>query len=143
MPDGGFLLVGGRRSYSVEFVPAEGKSNARAIKLPFLDETTDLDENNLYPFVYLSTDGNVFIFANSRSILFDPKTHKVIHEYPVLDGGSRNYPASGMSALLPLKLKLDNPEAIPAEVCKTIAKFKNLIAIFFLIKQLLSDGSNL
>ncbi|KAG6599461.1 Aldehyde oxidase GLOX1, partial [Cucurbita argyrosperma subsp. sororia] len=116
MSDGGFLLVGGRRSYSVEFVPAEGKSNPRAIKLPFLDETTDLDENNLYPFVYLSTDGNVFIFANSRSILFDPKTHTVLHEYPVLEGGSRNYPASAMSALLPLKLPLVNPGSIPAEV---------------------------
>ncbi|XP_022157558.1 aldehyde oxidase GLOX1-like [Momordica charantia] len=116
MPDGGFFLVGGRRSFSVEFVPAEGASNARAIKMPFLDETTDLDENNLYPFVHLSTDGNVFIFANSRSVLFDPKAHTILHEYPILDGGSRNYPASGMSALLPLKLCLDNAEKIPAEV---------------------------
>ncbi|KAG7021294.1 Aldehyde oxidase GLOX1, partial [Cucurbita argyrosperma subsp. argyrosperma] len=116
MPDGGFILVGGRRSFSLEFVPAEGKSNARDINLPFLDETTDLDENNLYPFVFLSTDGNVFIFANSRSILFNPKTRTVLHEYPILDGGSRNYPASGMSALLPLKLQPENSEAIPAEV---------------------------
>lgn len=117
MPDGGFILIGGRRSFNFEFVPREGQSNARAIKLPFLDETTDLDENNLYPFVYLSTDGNVFIFANNRSILLDPKTHAVIHEYPPLDGGSRNYPASGMSVLLPLKLYLNEPEPIPAEVC--------------------------
>lgn len=117
MPDGGFILVGGRRSFSLEFVPAEGKTNPRAIKMPFLDETTDLDENNLYPFVHLSTDGNVFIFANSRSILFNPKTHTVIYEYPILDGGARNYPSSGMSALLPLRLPLENPESIPAEVC--------------------------
>lgn len=117
MPDGGFILVGGRRSFDLEFVPAEGKVNTKAIKMPFLDETTDLDENNLYPFVYLSTDGNVFIFANSRSILFNPKTLTVVNEYPVLAGGSRNYPASGMSALLPLKLSLENPEATPAEVC--------------------------
>lgn len=116
MPDGGFILVGGRRSFSLEFVPAEGKTNPRAIKMPFLDETTDLDENNLYPFVHLSTDGNVFIFANSRSILFNPKTHTVIYEYPILDGGARNYPSSGMSALLPLRLPLENPESIPAEV---------------------------
>ncbi|KAA0061543.1 WSC domain-containing protein [Cucumis melo var. makuwa] len=116
MPDGGFILVGGRRSFDLEFVPPEGKANAKAIKMPFLDETTDLDENNLYPFVHLSTDGNVFIFANSRSILFNPKTQTIVYEYPVLDGGARNYPASGMSALLPLKLSLANPEGTPAEV---------------------------
>ncbi|XP_062088789.1 aldehyde oxidase GLOX1 [Humulus lupulus] len=116
--DGRFLVVGGRRAYSYEFVPAEGESNDKATFLAMLDETTDLDENNLYPFVYLSTDGNVFIFANNRSILLDPKTHEVVREFPALPGGARNYPASGMSALLPIRLDLhsNTNDVVPAEV---------------------------
>ena len=108
--------MGGRRSYSYEYVPPEANTNPKAIKFPFLDETTDMDENNLYPFVHLSTDGSVFIFANNRSVLLDPKTNKIIREFPVLGGGSRNYPASGMSALLPIKLYVQNAAVIQAEV---------------------------
>lgn len=116
LADGSFILVGGRRSYSYEYVPLEGNSNLKAIMFPFLDETTDMDENNLYPFVHLSTDANVFIFANNRSVLLDPKTNKIIREFPVLNGGSRNYPSSGMSALLPIKLYVQNADVIQAEV---------------------------
>nr|GMD41174.1 aldehyde oxidase GLOX1-like [Ipomoea batatas] len=73
--------------------------------LRLLVETTDGHlENNLYPFVYLLPDGNVFLFANDRSIIFNPRTGRTIRELPKLPGGSRNYPASGQSALLPLKL---------------------------------------
>ncbi|OWM77913.1 aldehyde oxidase GLOX1-like [Punica granatum] len=104
LEDGSFIVVGGRKAYSYELVPPTGKPNGQAIYFPFIDETTDLDENNLYPFVHLLPDGNLFVFANSRSILFDPKGNKVIKEFPRLLGGSRNYPASGMSALLPLRL---------------------------------------
>ncbi|KAG6658435.1 aldehyde oxidase GLOX1-like [Carya illinoinensis] len=117
LANGGFILVGGRRSFSYEYVPREGDSNSKAINFPFLNETTDLDENNLYPFVHLSTDGNVFIFANHRSVLLNTQTNTIVRELPVLDGGSRNYPASGMSALLPIKLHhVQNPELIPVEV---------------------------
>ncbi|KAG6662214.1 aldehyde oxidase GLOX1-like [Carya illinoinensis] len=116
LANGDFILVGGRRSYSYEYVPQEGASNQKSIKFPFLDETSDLDENNLYPFVHLSTDGNVFIFANNRSVLLNPKTNAIIKEFPVLEGGARNYPSSGMSALLPIKLEANNDEVIPVEV---------------------------
>jgi len=116
LANGSFILVGGRRSFSYEYIPREGDSNSKAINFPFLNETTDLDENNLYPFVHLSTDGNVFIFANHRSVLLNPQTNTIVREFPVLDGGSRNYPASGMSALLPIKLHVQNPELIPVEV---------------------------
>ncbi|KAF2285256.1 hypothetical protein GH714_039129 [Hevea brasiliensis] len=67
LPDGGFIVVGGREAFSYEYIPAEGKSNAKPYFFDFLRQTSDPEENNLYPFVYLSTDGNVFIFANSRS----------------------------------------------------------------------------
>ncbi|KAM1061914.1 hypothetical protein TB2_025882 [Malus domestica] len=116
LPDGRFIIVGGRKAYSFEYVPREGQVNKQAIFFPMLDETTDLDENNLYPFVHLSTDGNLFILANRRSVLLNPQTNKVIKEFRVLGGGSRNYPASGMSALLPIDLSVPNPQLVPAEV---------------------------
>lgn len=112
------MVVGGRRTYTYEYVPPPGKFNNKNAKyfLPLLDQTTDLDENNLYPFVYLSTDGNVFIFANNRSLLLNPKTNAVLRELPVLPGGARNYPSSGMSALLPIRLDLNPAVPPPAEV---------------------------
>ncbi|XVE54234.1 hypothetical protein DITRI_Ditri03aG0064000 [Diplodiscus trichospermus] len=117
--DGSFMVFGGRNFPTYEFVPAEGQRNTQAQVFPFkfLAETHDPVENNLYPFVYLSTDGNLFIFANNRSILLHPKTHHIIHEFPVLPGGARNYPASGSSCLLPITLQPDETRKfIPAEV---------------------------
>lgn len=111
LPNGDFILIGGRKSYSYEFVPAEGQRSEKTFYFPFLTETSDIDENNLYPFVHLSTDGNLFIFSNNRSILLNPISHKIVRTYPVLPGGSRNYPASGMSALLPINLDDPNPKA--------------------------------
>ncbi|KAF8036292.1 hypothetical protein BT93_C2117 [Corymbia citriodora subsp. variegata] len=105
LEDGAFVVMGGRRSYSYEFVTVGNQISSKTTYSPFLDETTDLDENNLYPFVNLLPDGNLFVFANSRSIIFDARNNKVIRELPRLVGGSRNYPASGSSALLPMKLK--------------------------------------
>ncbi|XP_031250612.1 aldehyde oxidase GLOX1-like [Pistacia vera] len=114
LPNGTFIVVGGRGAFSYEYIPPEGQSNKKSIFLPLLRDTLDnLDlgrknvfriENNLYPFVHLSPDGNIFIFSNNRSILLDPNTNKVVHEFPVLHGGSRNYPASAMSVILPIKL---------------------------------------
>ncbi|XP_050894093.1 aldehyde oxidase GLOX1 [Lathyrus oleraceus] len=114
LPNGEIILIGGRRSFSYEFLPLqEGQRAEQSYFFPYLYETSDFDENNLYPFVHLSTDGNLFIFSNNRSLLLNPTNHKVVHTFPVLPGGSRNYPASGMSALLPIDL---NAETIKAEV---------------------------
>ncbi|CAN6540039.1 unnamed protein product [Malus baccata var. baccata] len=116
LPNGNFILVGGRRMFNYEYIPKGGGSNDVYFPLPFLQETTDPFENNLYPFVFLSTDGNILIFANNRSILLNPTTNKIVRELPVLDGGSRNHPASGMAALLPINLSDPNPKAILAEI---------------------------
>ena len=59
-------------------------------------------ENNLYPFVHLNTDGNLFIFGNQDSILLNYKTNTVVKTYPRIPGGPRNYPSSGAAVLLPL-----------------------------------------
>uniref|UniRef100_A0A0E0C606 Galactose oxidase-like Early set domain-containing protein n=1 Tax=Oryza meridionalis TaxID=40149 RepID=A0A0E0C606_9ORYZ len=105
LPDGSFIVIGGRRAFSYEFVPAAGRANAKATPLRLLRDTTDDVENNLYPFVNLLPDGTLFIFANDRSIVFNYRTGQVVRELPILPGGARNYPASAMSTLLPLDLR--------------------------------------
>ncbi|CAL4901847.1 unnamed protein product [Urochloa decumbens] len=105
LPDGRYIMFGGRRAFSYELVPMPGRTNDRATYMPFLRETTDEAENNLYPFVNLLPSGNLFLFANNRSVIFDHRAGKIVRELPQLGGGSRNYPASAMSALLPLDLR--------------------------------------
>ncbi|KAK9055046.1 hypothetical protein SSX86_026126 [Deinandra increscens subsp. villosa] len=123
LPDGSAVVLGGRDSYSYEIVPPQMEFKPQKFDLPFLQQTTTPPlgpgrpvENNLYPFQYLLPDGNIFLFANNRAITFAPLTAKVIREYPILPGGSRNYPPSGLSALFPLKLTADgqppNPEIV-------------------------------
>nr|BAL41453.1 glyoxal oxidase 4 [Linum grandiflorum] len=117
LADGRMIVVGGRDAQSFEYIPQEGTSNQKPFFFDFLKQTFDPDENNLYPFVFLSTDKNVFIFANNRSVLLNPDTNAVVKEFPVLPGGHRNYPASGMAVLLPLVVKTNEPnEVVEAEV---------------------------
>ncbi|WOL14087.1 aldehyde oxidase GLOX-like [Canna indica] len=112
LPDGRAIIVGGRRQFSYEFYPKANPSAVGTFALPFLRETRDDVENNLYPFVHLNVDGNLFIFANNRAILLDYKKNAVVRTYPSVPGGDpRNYPSSGSSVLLPLK-----PSPTEAEV---------------------------
>ncbi|KAL2228990.1 UNVERIFIED_CONTAM: putative aldehyde oxidase Art an 7 [Sesamum indicum] len=87
-------------------------------ELALLEDTTDDGgrENNLYPFVNLLPDGNLFVFANYKSIVLNPNTGETIRNLPDLPGGSRNYPASGMSALLPINLDIDENSVPKVEV---------------------------
>ncbi|KAJ8773761.1 hypothetical protein K2173_006411 [Erythroxylum novogranatense] len=106
LPDGRIIIVGGRRVFSYEFFPRNSSKWSNKT-LPFLVQTRDSsqEENNLYPFLHLLPDGNLFIFANNRSILFDYTANRVIKEYPVMPGGDRrNYPSTGSSVLLPIQL---------------------------------------
>ncbi|KAL6984771.1 (methyl)glyoxal oxidase [Sarracenia purpurea var. burkii] len=116
LEDGRFVVFGGRREFSYEYVESSLNFPQKRIDLPFLRDTTDEFENNLYPFAFLLPDGTLFLLANNRSVIIDPKSDKIIRELPVLPGGSRNYPASGMAALLPLKISGDNPGAVDAEI---------------------------
>ncbi|KAF2298056.1 hypothetical protein GH714_008344 [Hevea brasiliensis] len=108
LPDGKkFIVVGGRYQFNYEFIPKTSSSDQTLYQLPFLKETrySPLIPNNLYPFLHLSADGNLFVFANDRAILLDYVNNKVVKNYPVMPGGiSRNYPSTGSSALLPLIL---------------------------------------
>ncbi|KAL1804837.1 hypothetical protein ACET3Z_027905 [Daucus carota] len=117
LEDGRLVIVGGRKSFSYEIIPPESLNfPVKQFDFPFLQETTDPVENNLYPFLYLTPDGNLFLFANDRAIIFNPDTAEIIRELPRLPGGARNYPASGMSALLPIQLDPQDPLNVHAEV---------------------------
>ncbi|KAH9312845.1 hypothetical protein KI387_027880, partial [Taxus chinensis] len=102
LPDDRIIVVGGRRSFNYEFVPK--RPGEGAFQLPFLVKTNAVDEeNNLYPFTHLSSDGNLFIFANRDSILLDYNKNQVVRAFPAMPGGgARNYPSSGSSVMLPL-----------------------------------------
>lgn len=114
LEDGSFIIFGGRREFTYEYLPINSLTfTQRRVNSPFLGPsidgvgTTDIYENNLYPFVYLLPDGTIFLFANRRSIIIDTKTDTVIRELPRIPGGARNQPATGMNALLPLKISND------------------------------------
>lgn len=116
LPDGRQIIIGGRRQFSYEFYPKTETTAKNTYSLPFLVQTNDPGvENNLYPFVFLNVDGNLFIFANNRAILFDHDNGKVVRTYPSIPGGDpRSYPSTGSAVLLPLSIP--NPQPQPPNV---------------------------
>lgn len=104
LPDGRIIVVGGRRQFNFEIFPRPDYHRYRGTRFEFLRETSDANnENNLYPFLHLLPDGNLFVFANTRSIVFDYKENRIVREFPEIPGGDpRNYPSSGSSILFPL-----------------------------------------
>ncbi|KAL5706293.1 (methyl)glyoxal oxidase [Ranunculus cassubicifolius] len=114
LPTGRAIIVGGRARFNYEFYPKTA-TTLNTFTLPFLTQTNDpREENNLYPFVHLNVDGNLFIFANNRAILLDYTRNVVVRTYPTIPGGDpRNYPSTGSSVLLPLNL---GQRAIAAEI---------------------------
>ncbi|KAK3231750.1 hypothetical protein Dsin_003631 [Dipteronia sinensis] len=116
LPDGRQIVIGGRNQFNYEFLPKKNGA-PNLYSLPFLNETRDSSyvENNLYPFVFLIGDGNLFIFANNRAILFNYSNSKVVKKYPTMPGGEpRCFPSTGSAVLLPLK-NLSAP-SVEAEV---------------------------
>ncbi|KAL2346266.1 hypothetical protein Fmac_000266 [Flemingia macrophylla] len=116
LPDGRQIIIGGRRQYNYEFHPKKQSEYKNPYLLPFLVQTNDKGaENNLYPFVFLNVDGNLFIFANNRAILFNYRNGSVLRTYPEIPGGDpRCYPSTGSAVLLPLR-NLEAP-CVEAEV---------------------------
>ncbi|KAI3767074.1 hypothetical protein L2E82_17157 [Cichorium intybus] len=118
LPDGKQIIIGGRRAFSYEFFP-KMSTNENTPSFPFLAQTNDPNaENNLYPFVFLYPDGNLFVFANNRAILFDYSKNQVIKTYPTIPGGQpRNYPSTGSAVLLPLRMTQGTVAAVEVLVC--------------------------
>ena len=98
------FVIGGLNVFTYEFIP-KAHADQGSFDLPFLRQTRNRKEkgDNLYPFVHLSTDGHLFIFANRDSILFNYHRHKVAKHFPRMPGdGARSYPSTGSSVMLPL-----------------------------------------
>ncbi|XP_074348587.1 aldehyde oxidase GLOX-like [Apium graveolens] len=118
LPDGRQIIIGGDGQFNYEFYPKTG--GTQSYNLPFLEQTFNehRNENNLYPFVFLNVDGNLFIFANNKSILFDYAKNVVVRTYPDIPGGDpRNYPSTGSAILLPLKNLQDDKTEAQVLVC--------------------------
>ncbi|XP_068636075.1 aldehyde oxidase GLOX [Aristolochia californica] len=99
LPDGSVVIVGGRAAHSIEYYP---RRHRRPVDLPFLSDAEDTQMDNLYPYVHLLPNGHLFIFANTKSILYDYEMNLIVRNYPILEGGPRNYPSGGSSAMLAL-----------------------------------------
>lgn len=52
--------------------------------------------------MFVLPDGNLFIFANRHSIIYDYKKHKIIKRLPDIPGVPRSYPLTGGAVMLPL-----------------------------------------
>ncbi|KAL3640677.1 hypothetical protein CASFOL_015645 [Castilleja foliolosa] len=101
LPDGSVIIIGGKSAHSVEFYPPKKEING-AVYFPFLSEVEDHQMDNLYPYVHLLPSGELFIFANNKAVLYNYDSGTVTRTYPILDGGPRNYPSAGSSAMLAL-----------------------------------------
>lgn len=100
LPDGTSIVIGGRNAFTVEYVPNNGRGQ---IPLQFLRDTNSAQNDNLYPFVHLMPDDNLFIFANRDSISYNWKTNAVVKTFPTIPGEPRCYPSAGSSVMLPLR----------------------------------------
>ncbi|CAI8600939.1 unnamed protein product [Vicia faba] len=100
LPDGSIIIIGGRGSNTVEFYP---KRENGIVSFPFLSETEDTQMDNLYPYVHLLPNGKLFVFANTKSVMYDFIENRVVKVYPELNGGPRNYPSAGSSVMLALE----------------------------------------
>ncbi|KAH6762044.1 glyoxal oxidase-related protein [Perilla frutescens var. hirtella] len=100
LPDGSVIIIGGNTANSVEFFPP--RKEIGAANFSFLSEVQDRQSDNLYPYVHLLPNGELFIFANNKAVSYDYISNRVTRNYPVLEGGPRNYPSAGSSAMLAL-----------------------------------------
>ncbi|XP_058215242.1 aldehyde oxidase GLOX-like [Rhododendron vialii] len=100
LPDGSIIIVGGIGISSVEYFPPRPGG---AVNFPFLAESGDNQTDNLYPYVHLLPQGNLFIFANNQSVLYDYNENVIVTFFPQLPGGPRNYPSAGSSVMLALE----------------------------------------
>ncbi|XP_061376348.1 aldehyde oxidase GLOX [Gastrolobium bilobum] len=109
LPDGSVIIVGGRGSNTVEFYPPRQNG---FVSFPFLAETEDTQMDNLYPYVHLLPNGHLFVFANTKAVMYDVAGNRIVREYPNLDGGPRNYPSAGSSAMLALEGDYSGAEVV-------------------------------
>lgn len=108
MPDGTILFIGGSLNATIninltnptyEFLPNNNPNN-QPTPFPFLVENAPWV---LYPAVHVVPDGNVWIFVNQASQIWNPYTNTVVKTMPKIPGSPRTYPLTGNTIMLPLK----------------------------------------
>ncbi|KAL6903633.1 hypothetical protein ACP4OV_004446 [Aristida adscensionis] len=118
LPSGGAIIVGGLGQATYEFLPKVG--NVASDGLFFqMQSFLGSGVSTLYPFLHLNVDGNLFVFADNRYVLFDYKAGVVVpnRTYPALPAGElRTNPNAGSSVLLPLNLS-SNPVEAEVLIC--------------------------
>ncbi|KAG0004535.1 hypothetical protein BGZ65_000154 [Modicella reniformis] len=113
LPNGKLFILGGSNSSLAinrfatnnptwELYPKPEGINAEDYKPVFSQFMVDALPNNLYPNVYTLPDGNLYIFANQKSMIYNVEARKEIKRFPDLPGGPRSYPLTGSHVLLPL-----------------------------------------
>jgi hypothetical protein len=81
---------------------------------------------NLYPIIYTLPDGNLFVFANRQSIIYNYKTNEVVKRLPDIVGNPRSYPLTAASVMLPLDPKNDyNVEILICGGSESISRTSN------------------
>ena len=90
------IVVGGIGEPNYEFVPKRAPGEG-AFGLGILNGA-----DNLYPFVFLLPNGELFIFSNRNSVALNYNNGVVTRNYPIIPGNPRNYPSAGSAAMLPL-----------------------------------------
>jgi len=112
LPDGSVIVLGGataptavndgaKNNPTYEIIGANGFS--QEYKIQFLSDTLPY---NLYPFIHVISNGlyqgYVFIFASTKSVIYDLKANNVVKALPDLPGAIRSYPLTGTCSFLPL-----------------------------------------
>lgn len=92
------IIVGGRNEPTYEFVPKRSAGEG-VFALAVLKTCCD----NLYPFVFLLPNGDLFVFASRNGVVLNIASGKVVKNLPTIPGNPRNYPSGGSAAMLPLK----------------------------------------
>ncbi|XP_024376669.1 aldehyde oxidase GLOX [Physcomitrium patens] len=91
--------------------------DGRQIILPRdTDDGRGSSPNNLYPFVHLLPTGQLYIFANRDSILYDYNQNVVVRKFDKIPDNPRNYPSGSSSVMLPLVYN-DNFKKVEILVC--------------------------
>lgn len=75
------IVVGGLDAHSYEFVPKRS-SREGAFALQLLKDTGTRQGDNMYPFLHLLPNGNIYIFANRDSIELNYNTDTVVKTFP-------------------------------------------------------------
>ncbi|CAN0838178.1 Aldehyde oxidase GLOX1 [Linum grandiflorum] len=59
---------------------SEGQRNDKLLFVDVLKQTLDPQKNNLYNFVFLFVDSNIYIFDNIYSFLLNPNTNTILRK---------------------------------------------------------------